>query len=277
MSSLKRIYLTFFFLFIALTDSCLASPSRVVSLAPNLTEILFELGLERRIAAVTSYCDYPGAAKKIPKIGGMSNPSLEAVVAVRPEMVLMTIDGNPPSFEKKLKRIGIRTHVFRVNRIVELPQGIRELGKVLDASDRAEALAKKIESTIERIKAKSKRGEKKRVLFIIQTEPLIVAGSGTAIDEAIKMLGWTNVAAHAKGQYPHISLETMVAYSPDVIFISQKGSSMGQSSPTFLKRLSGMESTQGKKIFYVGDALYRMGPRTLDGVRELEICVQERN
>jgi len=88
-------------------------PRRIVSLAPNITEIVFGLGLGDRLVGVTTYCDFPRAVLKKPKIGGFSNPSLEAILALRPDAVILTEDGNPPEIAPRLEKLGISIHVFR--------------------------------------------------------------------------------------------------------------------------------------------------------------------
>src|SRR3970040_554465 len=113
-----------------------APPQRIVSLAPSTTEILFALGLGDRIVGVTSFCDYPEEAQKKPKIGGMSNPSLEAVVTMKPDLVVMTTDGNPKEFEARLRSLKIRTYVFTARRLAELPQGIRDMGVIVGAAEK---------------------------------------------------------------------------------------------------------------------------------------------
>ena len=102
------------------------TPDRIISLAPNITEILFALGLGERIVGVTNFCDYPEEAMNKQKVGGMTNPSLEAVVSLRPDIVVMTTDGNQKEFEKKVRSLKIKTYVFKARRISELPQGIRD-------------------------------------------------------------------------------------------------------------------------------------------------------
>jgi len=79
-------------------------PARIISLAPNITEILYDLGLEQRVVAVTSYCNYPPRVQEKPKVGGFSNPSLESIVAMRPDLVIMTDDGNPKEISEKTEK-----------------------------------------------------------------------------------------------------------------------------------------------------------------------------
>ncbi len=247
------------------------APSRIISLAPNLTEILFELGLEKRVAAVTAYCDFPPRAAAKPKIGGMSNPSLEAVIALRPDLVLLTVDGNPPQFEKKLKRLGIRTHVFKAARISEIPECIRGLGEVLGVKIRAEAVAGRVADAVEKFRAENRSNRRGKALFIIQPEPLMAAGRGTAIDEAMAILGWSNIASRGVGPYPLISLEEIIAQSPDVIFVARAEAGMGEPSSALLQKLSALEAVRKKRVYWVGDSLFRMGPRILEGIRQMDV------
>ncbi len=142
--------------FALLTTGYAEAPSRIVSLAPSMTEILFAAGIGDRVVGVTSYCDHPEAAKAGTKIGGMSNPSLEAVLSLKPDIVIMTINGNSKEFEERLRSLGINTYVFRANTIAQLPEGIRKMGRALDAEEGFERLASGIEGPLNELKAKRK-------------------------------------------------------------------------------------------------------------------------
>ncbi len=243
------------------------APRRIISLAPSTTEILFAAGLGENVVGVTLFCDYPAEAKSKPKIGGMSNPSLEAVVSMRPDIVIMTTDGNPKEFREKLHALNIRTYVFDSLTLPELPEGIRKMGVFLDEKKRFDTLARDIEQRMKGLK-KDRAGEGKRVLFIIWPEPLIVAGPETAVDDAINLLGAFNIAGSAAGRYPKYSLEAIFRESPDFIFIG-KGKGMEDVSRGVLKKLAAVPAVKSGKVFYVGDSLFRLGPRTVDGVEEL--------
>jgi ABC-type hemin transport system substrate-binding protein len=133
-----------------------AAPARIVSLAPNITEILYDLGLEDRVVAVTDFCDYPPAAKAKPRVGGFTNPSLEAIVGARPDLVILTDDGNPKAIYNRLRDLGIPCHVFSARRLKELPGGIRELGLALGAEKEASALAGRIEKDMAALEKKAR-------------------------------------------------------------------------------------------------------------------------
>ena len=274
---IKKVFLILCFWIVFSGVSWAASYDRIISLAPNLTEILYALELGDRVVAVTNYCDFPEEAKLKPKIGGMTNPSLEAVVAMKPDMVVLTTDGNFPQFERKLRKLAVKTYVFRVNRIAELPQGIRDLGVALQARDKANELAGRIEKAIIAIRTKYRLKKGGQALFIVQTEPLIVAGTGTAIDEAINILGWKNIASAASGQYPRISVEEIIARSPDVIFIPKDNAFMMGPTTALMKQLATVEAVKKKRVFNVGDTLFRMGPRVIDGIRQMDACLSRIN
>jgi iron complex transport system substrate-binding protein len=273
---MKRSILTALILFF-LCGTCLSSPpERIVSLAPSITEILYALDLESRIVAVTNFCDHPPEAKGKPKIGGMSNPSLEAIVSARPDIVVITTDGNPKGIDVRLQQLGIRTYVFRATRIAELPDAIRDLGEVLDVEKEAEELASGIKSAMDDYGVRGKRYAsgrsskgKRKAIFIIWPEPLVVAGPGTAVDDVLDLIGWENIASDTASRYPKYSLEEIINRSPDVILIGKMLENTQELSGEILKRLTMIDAVKEGRVYYTGDALYRLGPRVVEGAEEL--------
>jgi len=253
-----------------------APPRRIVSLAPNMTEILFDLGLGKQIVAVTTYCDYPREALSKPKIGGFANPSLEAIVAARPDLVMLTEDGNPPEIDAKLKKIGIRTYVFRARCIVELPEAIRQLGIFLDIAKRANKKARTMQDQLDRFKSETAKRSplnKPKALFVIQPEPLIVAGSKTAMDEAMGLLGLKNIAGGAV-HYAKYSLEETHLQQPQILFIG-KSKGMDEDVKKLLKRLRKLDAVEHNKVYTMKETLYRLGPRIIAGLNEMKTAVDQ--
>ena len=255
-----------------------ASPGRIVSLAPNLTEILYDLGVENRIAAVTDYCDYPPGAGTKPKIGGFVNPSLEAIVSLRPDWVVMTEDGNPRVLERRLRTLGIRTYIFKARRIKDLPQEIRTMGRILGVGTAADRRADWIETRIRRIEEGSGTASQQRVgkaLFIVQPAPLIAAGKGTTIDDAFTILGIDNIAAAGKISYPKYSLEEIIRLGPDALFFG-RGRGMEERMKPLIEKLSTLDAVRSGRVFFVGEAIYRLGPRIASGLEEMAACLETR-
>jgi iron complex transport system substrate-binding protein len=231
--------------------------------------MLFALGLGDRIVGVTNFCDYPEEATGKPKVGGMSNPSLEAVVSLKPDVVILSVDGNPKAFEERLRSMKIRTYVFTSKSISSLPRGIRDMGLALGAGEKAESLAADMEYRIRKLGLSRNPSLKRKVLFIIWPEPLIVAGPGSIADEALQILGADNVAGNTASAYPTYSIEEVIRRAPDVIFIGKGQNSMNEVSEGLLRRLKSTPAARNNKVFYVSDYLYRLGPRTLKGIEEL--------
>lgn len=250
------------------------APGRIVSLAPSMTEIAFALGLGDKIVGVTSYCDYPAEARDRPKVGGMSNPSIEAVLRLEPDIVLMTTDGNPKEFKGRLNNLGIKTYVFKARKVQELPDAIRRMGLPLGVVEKAEALAADIENRLKGFRERSRSMRKLKVLFIVWPEPLMVAGPGTAVDDALRILGHENIASSLPSPYPKYSLEEIVRQSPDVIIIG-KGMGVKNASKNILKRLRTLPAVRGGRVLYASDSLYRLGPRVIEGIQELERLTAE--
>ena len=260
-------------LWVSLSGIVFASPpGRIVSLAPSVTEILYDLGLGDQIIAVTTFCDYPPQAMDKPKIGGYSNPSIESIVAMKPDLVVMIDDGNPIEIQDRLKKLDIKTYVFRAKRLKELPQGIRDLGIVLGIRDRAFKRAAKVENVIHKYERQAQKSPpryfRKKAIFIIQPEPLIVAGPDTIIDDALKLLGLQNIASDATSPYPKYSIEEVIRQSPDIIFMGQ-GPMTREISKGLLRRLGSVEAIKKARVYYTSESLYRLTPKVISGIEEI--------
>jgi iron complex transport system substrate-binding protein len=260
-------------LWVSLSGLVFASPpGRIVSLAPSVTEILYDLGLGDQIIAVTTFCDYPPEAMDKPKIGGYSNPSIESIIAMKPDLVVMIDDGNPMEIQDRLNKLGIKTYVFRAKRLKELPQGIRDLGIALGIRDRAFKRAARVENVIHKYERQVQKSPPsyfgKKAIFIIQPEPLIVAGPDTIIDDALKLLGLQNIASGAASPYPKYSIEEVIRQSPDVIFMGQ-GPMTKEISKGLIRRLGSLEAIKKGRVYYTSESLYRLTPKVISGIDEI--------
>lgn len=253
-------------------------PQRIVSLAPAMTEIIFSLGLGERVVGVTTVCDRPDEARSKTKIGGMANPSLEAIVTLKPDIVVMTSDGNPKAIAERLRKLGIRTHVFTSRRLTEIPAGIREMGLALGAQPAADRLAGNIEKSIRDVsmlhhgKFSINTAGGRKALFVIWPSPLIVAGPGTILDDAMKMSGLSNIASDGKVAYPRFSVEAVIERQPDLILIGKGHDDMRTLAKGFLQSISMLDAVKKGRICFMDDALYRPGPRIPAGMAELDRC-----
>jgi iron complex transport system substrate-binding protein len=189
--------------------------------------------------------------------------------------VVMSTDGNPKEVEERLRGMGLTTYVWTARMLAELPGGIRDLAAAIGISEQGKRLAGEIEQALKGAKHKAQGAKKLKVLYIVWPEPLLVAGPGTAIDDAIRLLGYENAASKAKTSYPRYSIEELIREAPEVIFIG-KGSGMDMQtvSQGILKKLATVPAVRNNRVCYVSDSLYRLGPRVVKGIEELDACIR---
>lgn len=245
-------------------------PRRIVSLAPSLTELTCSLGLERNLVGVTTYCDRPASVKGKPTVGGPANPSLEAVLNLKPDVVLVDEEGIGSRLSQRLQKLGVRTVTFHGSRLDKLVPAIRQLGRDLGVSPAAERLASRIESGLQ---AGRHPAKPVRTLFVIWPDPLVAAGPGSLLDDVMQKTGFENIAKDARSGYPRLSLEAVISRNPQLIVVGQ-GVKLAGPMQRMLKHLSSLDAVRQGRVCMVSDALYRPGPRIPEGIAELQQCLE---
>ena len=237
-------------------------PKRIISTAPDTTEILFALGLGNRVVGVSTYCNYPEEAKTKEKIGTFQDPNIEKVLALKPDLVIST-GGVQRQFIERLEKMGIPVYTSYPHNLDEVLKSIYKIGLVTGAEKEAKDLIFDLKFRIARVTSKvSKVKNKPRVFFELWHEPLMSAGPGSFIDDLIKKAGGINLAGNARTAYPIFSLEQLVKEDPDVIIAAE--SSMG-GNPSDIAKRPGWEmlkAVKNQKIFTINDdIIFRAGPR----------------
>lgn len=196
-------------------------PHRIVSLAPAVTEMLFAIGMGDRVVGVTSYCDYPPVVKKLPKVGGFVNPSLESIVSLRPDLVV-AMRGNPLNLLKRLEEMGYPVFALNPQKISDILSAMERLGK-LTGSKNAEKVVKNLRVKMESIKKRVSKfplDKRPKVMVELWDNPLIVFGKNSIGNEVIEIAGGKNIIDDGKIPYPQISLEILLQKQPDVIVLA---------------------------------------------------------
>jgi iron complex transport system substrate-binding protein len=197
-----------------------AQPKRIVSTAPSLTELLYALGLGDRVVAVTDFCHYPPEAAKKPKIGGYTQPNLEAITAQKPDLVI--IQTNPIELKRKLETMRLRVLEVEQGSIESLYQSMEEIGKATGVADRARQLHTSIEKQLGEVRQKAAGQKPTRMMFVVGRSPnslegLVVVGRTSYLNQLIQLAGGENIFKDAMAPYPNVSLEEVMARNPDVI------------------------------------------------------------
>ncbi len=251
------------------------APLRVISLAPSNTEIVYAVGAGDRLVGVTEYCNYPPEAEKVQTIGGFSNPNLELIVSLQPDLVLGA-RFNPLEVLAALRRLDVPVFVLAPRTLEETFTAIRQVGSLTgrtDPASRLEALMKarieSLTSIVETIPA----GSRPRVLWGKLGTPMYTAGPGSFIDDLIRLAGGQNVAADAQTAWFQVGLETIVSRDPQIILVSSVHPETIARDVDRLRKTPGWEDVDAivnGQVHHVDmDILGRPGPRLIDGLEIL--------
>jgi len=251
------------------------NPTRVIALAPSITEIIYDLGQEKRLVGVTQYSTYPSEAELLPRVGSYVRLDIEKIVALKPDLCLATKDGNPKHIVDKIVSLGIPVYVINPQNIQQIMDTITRLGSLLHAEQTAAALVSDMEKRIRQVQARVKhRPDRPRVFFQIDAEPLFSAGTNTFIHELIELAGGINTTA-GEVSYPRYSWEDIIVLQPEIVLIS---SMAGGLAPEYLlnswKKWELLSAVKNDQIFVVDAELFdRPTPRLVDGLEVIAAII----
>jgi len=245
-------------------------PRRIVSLVPSVTEILFAIGAQDRLIAVTDFCDFPAEARGKPRVGGMISPSLEAITALRPDVVVVTPAGNSEGTLAQLARLRIPVFAVNAESVREVLDLVERLGRLAGRAAQADALAGDLRARVRQVRERVAPFTRPRVLYVLWPEPLIVPGRGALVTELVELAGGRSVTADAASGYPRYSTEAAVARAPEVIVLARHGHQSMPTSSDAWRRFTGLPAIRGRRLHTVdGDVFHRYGPRVVDGLEQL--------
>jgi len=245
---------------------------RVVSLAPNLTEIVFALGEGNHLAGDTDFCDYPAEAAQKPHVGGPVNPNLEEIVSLMPDLVLATKSINRRETVNALDHVGLPVFVSDDPHSVEgMIASVEHLGSALGAEKSAAMLAEDLRGRLSDLDRRLAGAAPRRVLFVVWTDPLISVGRGTFIEDALRRAGGRSVV-NTKTEWPHVSMEEIVRLQPEVLVFASAHAGSTQRDIDELRARPGwknLAAMQHGNIVVVSDAINRPAPRMVDAIEHL--------
>lgn len=264
---------------------------RIVSMAPNLTEILFALGLDDKIVGVTLRSDCPPAAREKPKVGTFWQPNIEAVIAAKPDMVITLGFNQQRTIAERLKRIGYNCLTLRIEKVSDLFAAIKEIGAAAGKQHQANELVSDITGKLDKLRAlvdsnpcccggrpaPAKAGV--RVLWVVQRKPLRVAGRDTFVNEMIELAGGENAIGPTVHKYPPIGAEQVIACRADVIIepaMGQKDIAEQQNRALqYWSKFKNVPAIINKRVYVItGDTVMRLGPRLYEGTETIARCLR---
>ena len=247
-----------------------APPRRIVSLVPSVTEILFAIGAQDVLVGVTDFCDYPPEARKKASVGGMVAPSLETIVALKPDLVVATSAGNGDEVFTQLGRLKMAVYVVNPTRLNDVFDLIARLGALTGHEAEATRLSARLSARVKAVAERVAALPRPRVLYVLWPDPLIVPARGALVSELLVLAGAVSVTAEGGDGYLRYSLEAAVAGSPDVIILAGHNHGQEPMAREKWERFTALPAVKSGHIYTVsGDLLHRYGPRVVDGLEQL--------
>jgi len=251
-----------------------APPRRIVSLAPNITEILFALGLGDRIVGVTRYCDFPPEAKAKEKIGGFIDPNVEKIRALDPDLVI-AFRGNPWEALNRLKSLGVPVFILDIGeRLEAVPETIAKIGRVTGREDEARTLVAALEEKLRMARAAmSRTSGRPRVYLNLSGKALMTCGRSSYLHDLIERAGGTNVAAAVPKTWSAYSREQLIRDDPDVVIILSPSPAEFAAARAWFVALPGLDTLRAVRSGRVRpldeNTASRIGPRLYDAFADL--------
>ena len=243
-------------------------PTRIISLAPDVTETLYLLGAQDRLIGNTTWCTWPEEAKHKPKIGDLLNPNYEMILAAKPDLVIASTAGNQEGSVRKLAGIGLPVYVSAPRSVEKIFKSVEELGRVTDCAVQGAQLVAQMNARLKKVQERIAGLPPVRAFFITWFDPLLAPGKDTFENEAVRLAGVISITADINQFYPRYSLEQVIVNNPDVILtVEHKGDPIPN-----LKKMAGwknLRAVKEGKVYFLGEFLQHPSPLFLDGVEEL--------
>ena len=246
-----------------------ARVNRVISLAPNLTEIVFAVGAGDRLVGRTSFCDYPAEAKAVAEVGDTLHPSLERIIALRPQVVLISTASQLEIFTQQLQNQNIAVFVTDPHDLDGVFRTIEHVGEIVGQKQQAQNVVQKLRERAKAVDDAVKGKPPVRVFYQVSGEPLYTIGRDSFITDLMRRAGGVSVTADVPGAWPKYSNESALAARPDAIILPT-GGSMGAANSSVTDALRQSPAVLSGRVYRINDDhLARPGPRSLDGLEAM--------
>jgi len=252
-----------------ITIKLVAPARRIVSLAPHITELLFAAGAGDRVVGNVDYGNYPPAARTLSGVGGSSQLDLEAIVALKPDLVMGWESGNSPASISRLRSMGLNVYLSEPKRIQDIAGDLERIGQLAGTEVTANAAARAFRERYSSLAERYSQRPPVNVFYQIWKQPLMTVNGKQIISDAIGLCGGRNVFSQLPILAPTVTVEAVIAANPEVIVAS----GMGDVRPEWLddwKRWRTLSAVARDNLYFVPpDLIQRHTPRVLDGAEKL--------
>lgn len=271
-AAMRKFFISAAALMVALGPAGLSAapvPLRIVSLKPNVTDIVYALGAGERLVGVTRFCDVPAGAPRPEVVADYTRAFIEPIVALGPNVVIGSRENSSRKSIEAIERTGIAVRLFPFTTLSEALSSIRAIGSLLGADERGESLAAGMEEAIRSIEGRWRGSEPVRALIVWGLKPLVVAGRGTYMDELLNSVGAANAVGRTNLKYPRIGLEELIASDPDAIVDLSMGSEAGGGTSRPWSGIESLRAVREGRVYRLDASEFRAGPRLPDALEKL--------
>jgi iron complex transport system substrate-binding protein len=242
-----------------------SAATRIVSLAPSITETLFAIGAGDAVAGVTDFCNYPEGANSKTRVGGVINPSVETIVSLNPDLIILSMEGNLAEDFAVLETLGVPAFVTNPRTLQGIHASIADLGELTGRVNEAAVLIRTMRSREDSVISLARTRKKKGTLLFVSVQPLIVVGRGTFLNELMELAGAVNLASSSPMTYPAISREAVIAADPEIILMMSGFLSDPENLMKIFPEWQGLSAMRENNVFTIDqDIASRPGPRAVD-------------
>lgn len=241
-------------------------PARIVSLNPSTTELLYAIGAGDRLVGRTAYDLWPAAARALPDLGPGLRPNVEAVLAAKPELVVLYASDDNREAARQLRAAGVATAAYRLDRIADFERVTRALGVLTGDTAAARATTDSVRATLDRVRAATAAAHAPTVFWPLYDQPLLAVGGGSYLDELITIAGGRNLYGFIRAPSPQITIEDLVQRDPDVVLVAPASRDRYLSGPRW-RTLRAVR--EGRVLSVDTTIVLRPGPRLGEAARSL--------
>lgn len=248
-----------------------SAPMRIISLAPNITEMIYFLGLGDRLVGVTRFSTFPIEAQSKPKVGIYTNINIEKVISLNPDLVIGTMDGNRREDVEMLEEVDIPVYVINPRTVGQVLDTLERLGEICGVTDRSERLVLSLRERVLRVGRAVRNREKPLVLLVINVRPLMSVNGNTIHHNIIQLAGGRNMTGDQPITYPKLNIEEVIRKGPDVIIISsmERGEEFEKAKQEWFRWSTVPAVSKGKVYLIDSDLIDRPAPRIVGGLEEM--------
>lgn len=249
-------------------------PQRVITLAPNLTELIFELGQGKKIIGNTTYCNYPDSAKSIAKVADLLSVNSEKIIELNPDLIFITEEGNSRSDYEKLTELGFKVFVSNPRHYSGIKKTLKDMGKIFQIESKTEKIIQNWDERLEIVKANHDLIVNNSVMFLISTSPIFTVGKKSFIHQILTYAGLENITADSKVSYPMFTREEVLVRNPDYILLYETNNNDVSNILSAYPEWNTISAIVNDRVFFINADIYsRPGPRFVEAVENLNKLV----